>query len=95
MARSRASRRPIGLLPKYDDLRRLFAGITKEYPKSLYDLQFALYIDNIVGRIDLQTEAYGKEENLPKQLFEVYEEQKAGLLALKEQHGPVVDPEKL
>jgi phosphoenolpyruvate carboxykinase (GTP) len=86
---------PIGKLPKYDDLKRLFAGIEKEYPKSLYDMQFALYVDNIVARLDLQTEAYGKEENLPKQLFEVYAEQKAGLLALKEQHGAVVDVEKL
>jgi len=86
---------PIGMLPKYDDLKKLFAGIEKEYPKSLYDMQFALYIDNIVGRIDLQTEAYGKEENLPSQLFTVYGEQKTALLALKEQHGAVVSPESL
>ncbi|MBD3219813.1 phosphoenolpyruvate carboxykinase (GTP) [bacterium] len=86
---------PIGMLPRYDDLKRLFDGIRKEYPKSLYDMQFALYVDNIVGRIDLQTEAYGKEEDLPAQLFEVYEEQKQGLLALKETHGAIVDPEKI
>ncbi len=86
---------PIGMLPRYDDLKRLYDGIHKEYPKSLYDKQFALYIDNIVGRIDLQTEAYGKEENLPAQLFEVYEEQKRGLLELKERHGVIVDPEKI
>jgi phosphoenolpyruvate carboxykinase (GTP) len=86
---------PIGMLPKYDDLKRLFAGIDKEYPKSLYDMQFALYVDNIVARIDLQTDAYGKEENLPSQLFAVYEEQKKGLLALKEAHGAIVDIEKL
>ena len=86
---------PIGMIPKYEDLKELFAGIDKEYPKSLYDMQFALYIDNIVARIDLQTEAYGKEENLPPQLFEVYEEQKAGLLALKEKFGSVVKADQL
>ncbi|MEZ4387083.1 MAG: phosphoenolpyruvate carboxykinase (GTP) [Candidatus Krumholzibacteriia bacterium] len=86
---------PIGKLPKYADLKRLFAGIEKDYPKSLYDMQFALYIDNIVARLDLQTAAYGKEENLPPQLFKVYEEQKRGLLALKEKHGAVVDVEQL
>lgn len=86
---------PIGMLPRYDDLQRMFQGIGKDYPKSLYDKQFALYVDNILGRIDLQTEAYGKEENLPHRLFEVYEEQRAGLKALKERHGPVVLPDQL
>jgi phosphoenolpyruvate carboxykinase (GTP) len=91
----RAIETPIGMLPKYEDLKEMFEGIDKEYPKSLYDKQFALYIDNIVGRIDLQTEAYGKEENLPPRLFEVYEEQRAGLKELKERHGAVVLPDQL
>ncbi len=81
---------PIGMLPKYEDLKNLFAKINKEYPKSLYDMQFALYIDNIIKRIDLQTEAYGKEENIPTRLFEVYQRQKAALLDLKEKYGSVV-----
>jgi phosphoenolpyruvate carboxykinase (GTP) len=91
----RAIETPIGMLPKYEDLKEMFEGIDKEYPKSLYDKQFALYIDNIVGRIDLQTEAYGKEENLPPRLFEVYDEQRAGLKELKERHGSVVLPDQL
>ena len=86
---------PIGHVPKYEDLKKLFAEIDKEYPKSLYDMQFALHIDKIVARIDLQTEAYGKEENLPPQLFEVYAAQKAALAALKEKHGAVVQPDQL
>lgn len=86
---------PIGMLPKYEDLKKLFDGINKEYPKDLYDMQFALYIDNIVKRIDLQTEAYGKEENLPTELFKVYEEQKKALLALKDKFGAVVSVEQL
>ncbi len=86
---------PIGYLPKYEDLKKLFSGIDKEYPKSLYEMQFALYIDKIVARIDLQTEAYGNEENLPPQLFEVYAAQKAELAALKDEHGPIVQPDQL
>ncbi|MGI9536763.1 MAG: phosphoenolpyruvate carboxykinase (GTP) [Desulfocapsaceae bacterium] len=86
---------PIGWLPYYDDLRKLFAGIDKEYPKSLYDMQFALYVDNILNRIDIQTEAYTKEEDIPPQLFAVYEKQKSELLALKEKYGPVVSVEDL
>jgi len=86
---------PIGHIPKYEDLKKLFAGIGKEYPKSLYDMQFALYIDKILARIELQTEAYGKEENLPPQLFKVYERNKQGLLALKQKHGPIVSADQL
>jgi phosphoenolpyruvate carboxykinase (GTP) len=81
---------PIGLLPYYDDLKKLFDDIGKDYPKALYDMQFALYVDNILSRIEMQTEAYNKEEGIPAQLFTVYEKQKVELLALKEKHGPVV-----
>lgn len=86
---------PIGYLPYYEDLKELFATIDKEYPKSLYDMHFALYIDNILHRIDLQTEAYNKEENIPAKLFEIYEQQKAELLVLKEKFGSVVSIEDL
>jgi phosphoenolpyruvate carboxykinase (GTP) len=86
---------PIGMLPKYEDLEILFSKIDKEYPKSLYNMQFAIYVDNIVKRIDLQTEAYGKEENIPARLFEVYKAQKTSLVALKKQHGPVIDVDML
>jgi len=85
---------PIGFIPQYDDLARLFAGIGKEYPRELYDRQFAFYVDNILARIDLQEEAYGKE-NIPAKLFQVYAEQRKGLEALKAKYGPVVSVEQL
>jgi len=86
---------PVGLLPRYDDLVPLFKSIDKEYPKSLYDMQFALYIDKIIERIELQKEAYSKEENIPGRLFEVYAQQKAGLELLKEKYGAIVAADKL
>ncbi len=86
---------PIGFLPKYEDLKALFAAIDKEYTRELYDMQFSLYIDNIIGRIDLQTEAYRKSHDVPERLFEVYDEQRAGLLLLKKQFGSIVTPEQL
>lgn len=87
---------PIGYLPKYDDLKTLFKEIIdKEYPEELYKKQFSLYIDNILARIELQLEAYGKEANLPAKLFEVLKEQREGLLALKDKFGPIVTPEQL
>lgn len=81
---------PIGMLPKYEDLKPLFTAIDKDYPKSLYDLQFAIYADNIIKRIELQTEAYSHETDIPVELYNVYRHQKEALLALKEQFGPVI-----
>jgi len=87
---------PIGMIPKYEDLKELFKTIIdKDYERDLYDRQFSLYIDNIIHRIDLQTDAYRKDENVPGRLFEIYEEQKKALLALREKYGPVVTPAHL
>jgi phosphoenolpyruvate carboxykinase (GTP) len=87
---------PVGNLPKYKDLKDLFKSIIdKEYPEALYEKQFSLYIDNIVARIDLQIEAYRKEENIPEKLFEVLEKQKEGLVSLKEKYGSVVTPSQI
>ncbi len=87
---------PVGHIPKYEDLKKLFKEkINKDYPEALYNMQFSLYIDNIVGRIDLQTEAYGKDAHIPKRLFEIYEEQKRELLEYREKYGEVVTPAQL
>jgi phosphoenolpyruvate carboxykinase (GTP) len=87
---------PIGYLPRYEDLKALFKElIDKEYPKALYDRQFSLYIDNIIARIDLQSEAYGKEADIPTTLFEVLKKQKKELMTLKEKYGAIVTPEQL
>ncbi len=87
---------PIGNLPKYDDLKQLFKDIiNKDYSKELYTKQFSLYLDNILARIELQKEAYGKEEGIPQTLFDVLAEQKSGLEALKAAHGSIVLPDQL
>jgi len=86
---------PIGLIPQYAELKALFAEIGKEYSKELYDKHFAFYVDNILGRLNLQEEAYKKESNVSPRLFAVYAEQRAGLEALKAQYGAVVSVEQL
>ena len=87
---------PIGFIPKYEDLKKLFKErADKEYPQDLYAKQFSLYIDNILGRIDLQIDAYGKENNIPDRLFDILKRQRAELAALKEKYGPVVTPAQL
>ncbi len=53
------------------------------------------YIDNIVARVDLQKEAYGKEANVPARLFEILNEQRERLMELKEKYGAIVTPSQL
>ena len=87
---------PIGYLPKFDDLQNLFRSIIdKDYEKELYIKHFSLYIDNIVARIDMQIEAYGKEPGISGKLFDILKEQKESLLALKKTYGSVVTPSQL
>ena len=86
---------PIGNLPKYEDLKSLFKDIiNKEYTKDLYTKQFSLYLDNILQRVELQQEAYSKEENIPKTLFDILTEQKKELVKLKDAHGSIVLPDE-
>ena len=87
---------PIGNLPTYEVLAELFRSIIdKDYSRELYDKQFSLYIDNIVRRIDLQQEAYGKEEHIPEKLFVVLKTEREELMALRDKFGPIVTPDKL
>ncbi len=87
---------PIGNLPKYDDLKSLFKQIIdKDYTKELYTKQFSLYVDNIIKRLELQQEAYAKEEGIPQTLFDILAEQKQALSALKDAHGSIVSPDIL
>jgi phosphoenolpyruvate carboxykinase (GTP) len=84
---------PIGYLPKYDDLKKLFKEkIDKDYPEDLYEKQFSLYVDNILGRIELQIEAYGKEDNVPPKFFDLLKKQRSELQALKDKYGSVITP---
>ena len=85
---------PIGNLPKYEDLKKLFkALINKDYDQALYVKQFSLYIDNILKRVELQQDAYSKEEGIPQKLFDILAEQHEALTALKEKHGSIVPPD--
>jgi phosphoenolpyruvate carboxykinase (GTP) len=87
---------PIGFIPRHDDLKALFETLVeKSYPRDLYDRQFSLYTDNILARNELQTAAYRKEEKIPPRLFEVLQEQRDGLVALKAKFGPIVTPDHL
>lgn len=84
---------PIGYIPFFKDLQRLFKGIGKAYTEELYRMQFSLYADNIIKRLELQKEAYSCEKHLPSAIFEVYDRQIAALKRERERGGAVIRPE--
>ncbi len=86
---------PVGVLPRYEDLRKLFMQINKDYSREIYDMQFAIYVDKIIARIDLQADAYRKEENIPDKFFTILETQKQALSGLKEKFGAIIPISKL
>jgi phosphoenolpyruvate carboxykinase (GTP) len=87
---------PIGYIPRFEDLKKIFDEMVgKEYTRALYDKQFSFYVDNILARIQLQEDAYRKEKDIPPRIFEIYAEQRKGLQALREKHGPVVQPDMM
>ncbi|PIE56226.1 MAG: phosphoenolpyruvate carboxykinase (GTP) [Desulfobulbus propionicus] len=87
---------PIGLIPRYEDLKQIFKErVDKEYPEELYTMQFSLYIDNIIERIELQQEAWQKEEGASELLFDTYRTQKQELQQLREKKGAVIKPQDL
>jgi phosphoenolpyruvate carboxykinase (GTP) len=87
---------PIGYIPEYEDLKKLFKTvINKEYTKDIYDRQFTLYAENITARIDMQIEAYKKENNISEKLFEILKKQKQELLSLMKKYGSKISPEAL
>jgi phosphoenolpyruvate carboxykinase (GTP) len=91
-----AIKTPMGNLPLYQDLVRLFQDIIdKSYPKALYDRQFSLYVDHIIARIQLQEKAYAKEAKIPGRLFEILARQKKELQTWKQKKGAVILPDDM
>ncbi|MCF8031552.1 MAG: phosphoenolpyruvate carboxykinase (GTP) [Desulfarculaceae bacterium] len=87
---------PVGLMPTYEDLKNMFKDLLdKDYSRELYDKQFSLYIDKIMARIDLQYDAFKKEENIPDKLYAIYDEQKVELEDLRSKYGDIVNPDQV
>ena len=76
-----AVKSPIGFLPRYEELKRLFKKVlNKDYSESDYQQQFGLRIDANLAKIERIKEIYKtKVSDAPKILFEILEKQKKRL----------------
>jgi len=90
-----AVRTPTGLIPRYEDLARLFHQVLKkDYPREAYIAQFTLRVPENLAKIARVTEIYRtKVPDTPPILFEVMEAQRQRLLEAREKFGDYISPE--
>ena len=83
-----AIKTPIGFLPKYEDLRALFRQVfDREYTEDEYNQQFSVRVDKYLGKIARMEEIFGPEPGMPEEFWQVLNQQKDGLEALKAEAG--------
>ena len=87
---------PIGFIPTYEDLKDLFKDIIgKDYDKETYNKQFSIYTDNLTKRIDTSINEFSKEDDMDSAFFDVLNNWKNDLAALKDTVGAIVTPDQM
>jgi len=89
-----AVRTATGFIPKYDDLRELFRRVLdRTYTSEEYVEQFTLRVPENLHKIDRIENIYRtKVKDTPKLLFEVLDEQRERLTAVRKKLGDYVSP---
>ena len=89
-----ALKTPIGLIPEYKDLMRLFKHyLGKKYTKEKYEEEFTLRVPENISKIERIINIY--KENVPKTpkvLFRVLYEQRIRLINFMKVHGKYISP---
>jgi len=89
-----AVKTPVGLIPKYEDLKRLFKEVrNKEYNEENYNRQFTIRIPENLEKVERIEEIFRtKVTDTPKVLFEIFYEQKLRLAQARKEHGDYIKP---
>ncbi len=89
----KARKTPTGLIPLYEDLVPLFKSLlNKEYKKEDYITQFTIRVPENLAKID-RVKEFWKNQNGPKEVFNILEEQEERLIKAKEKFGDYISPE--
>lgn len=91
-----AIKTPTGLIPKYEDLAKLFRRVlNKKYPKEKYVEQFTIRIPENLRKIERVKEFWTtKVSDTPKELFQILDQQAERLIEARERFGNYVTPDK-
>lgn len=86
---------PVGLIPKYEDLKKLFKDIlSKDYLYEDYVKQFTIRIPENLLKIERLRNIYMQIKEVPKRVFELYTEEENRLLQAKEYLADYITPER-
>jgi len=85
---------PTGLIPRYEDLKRLFKQVLdKDYTQEDYVKQFTIRVPENLGKLD-RVEAFHRDEveNAPEEVFRVFAEQRKRLGEARKTFGDRISP---
>ncbi len=87
---------PIGYIPRYEDLKRLFKEVLgRDYPQVDYSSQFTIRVPENLAKIERIKKIYQTTvAETPPVLFQVLEEERQRLLEAKGKYGDYITPDK-
>ncbi len=84
---------PIGYLPKYEDLARLFKEVfNKEYTKEDYEKQFTIRVPELLSKIGRIRKIYWDMGDVPEEVFRELDAEEKRLLDARKKHGDYISP---
>ena len=84
---------PIGYLPFYEDLKKLFLEVLrKEYSKEEYEKQFMIRVPQLLKKIERIRNIYREVENVPEEVFKEISEEEERLRKARKRHGDYISP---
>lgn len=88
---------PVGRIPRYEDLKKLFKEVlNKNYKKEDYIEQFTIRISENLAKIDRIIDIYKtKVYDTPQIVFEVLEAERRRLLDYQKKYGHYIEPDAL
>ena len=88
-----AIKTPIGYIPKYEDLAKLFRkNFVKTYEKERYEAEFAIRVNKFLEKLDRIEAFFRKEKEIPEEFFTELEKQRNRLLEVKENYSDPISP---
>jgi phosphoenolpyruvate carboxykinase (GTP) len=91
-----AIRTPVGFIPKYGDLKKLFIDLQgKTYAEEAYVAQFTIRTEKFLEKMDRIVRIYKTlVRNTPQKLFNVIHEEVGRLMEAKSEYGDRISPER-
>jgi phosphoenolpyruvate carboxykinase (GTP) len=88
---------PVGLIPRYEDLKKLFREIfNKDYSKTAYVEQFSIRITKLLEKLERMEKLFHEEPDIPEFFWVTLYKQSAELINLREKHSKeIVSPFEL